>query len=275
MDWSKPPDQEMSLMKHYRIETICAVSILAVGLAMMCHELAHVLTGQIAGGSPTLMTATEVQGNFEALSSTGLVALGISGFVINTLFCILGWWILNHKNATAELHLCAWYFFSINGMILTTAMISETMAGFGDWMTILDQLPATTLLRMLVGFAGLVGLILFVRLSGYQLAGILPNGSPSQRFTEARRIVLFGALASTFLVLGGSVANPIGTLRSVLLALGAGLVPFIPLIFSTRFVPKVSADTRTSWSAKRWPWILASIAVTSLMWLFVGPGITF
>lgn len=98
-------------MEHYKITTICISSVLAIGLAMMCHELAHVFAGSLAGGSPTLITSTEVRGDFEARSPAGFVAFGIAGSVVNALFCGFRWWLLERRPLTAELQLFSWLFF--------------------------------------------------------------------------------------------------------------------------------------------------------------------
>ena len=143
-----------------------------------------------------MMTSTEVRGDFDALSPAGFVALGVSGSVVNVLFCTLGWWVLSHRPVTAELQLSAWFFFAVNGMIVTTAMLGESLAGFGDWMTILRPFPATAYLRGLVAILGTVALIFMVRRSGAALARLVPPGEPQDRTAEARRIVLVGAAAA-------------------------------------------------------------------------------
>jgi hypothetical protein len=260
-------------MSRFKTTTICAASILTVGFAMMFHEAAHVLAGKWAGGMPTLITSTEVKGNFDNLSPAGFVALGSAGFIINILFFALGLWGLNRKHASSELRLGAWFFFVVNGMIVTTAMLSESLVGFGDWMTILNPYTNTTFLRVVVVSIGTLGLIFMVRRSGALLAKIIPPGEPTQRIAEARRIILIGAVAATVLVLGASIVNPIGTTRSVLLALGAGLVPFIPAFFGTRFVSRYSSENMELYEHGGWLLYLAAGLTTVVIWFIVGPGI--
>jgi len=260
-------------MSRYKTATICAAAILTVGFAMMFHEAAHVLAGKWAGGIPTLITSTEVKGNFDNLSPIGFVALGIAGFIVNLLFLALGVWVINYKHVSSELQLTAWFFFVVNGMIVTTAMLSESFVGFGDWMTILNLFPNTTFLRVVVAMLGMLGLIIMVRRSGALLAKIIPLSDPQQRIKEARRIVLLGAVAATVLVLGGSIANPIGTTRSVLLALGAGLIPFIPAYFGTRFVSRFPFENMELQASGGWFLYLAAGLTTIVIWFIIGPGI--
>jgi len=260
-------------MERHRNVTIFATSVLTVGLAMMLHEAAHVLAGSLVGGTPTLMTSTEVQGNFDSLSPTGFVALGIAGFIINILFCSLGWWVLRRKPASAELQLTAWFFFVVNGMILVLGMFGESLLGYGDWMTILGHIPGMTILRAVFTILGAIGIFFMVRLSGAMLAKLIPPGEPQERTTEARRIVLLGAIAATILVFGSSITNPIGTTRGILLALGAGLGPFIVAMFGTRFVSRFQSENTEPQTTGVWPWYLAAGVTTFVMWFVAGPGI--
>jgi len=181
--------------------------------------------------------------------------------------------VINYKHVSSELQLTAWFFFVVNGMIVTTAMLSESFVGFGDWMTILNPFPNTTFLRVVVAMLGMLGLIIMVRRSGALLAKIIPLSDPQQRIKEARRIVLLGAVAATVLVLGGSIANPIGTTRSVLLALGAGLIPFIPAYFGTRFVSRFPFENMELQASGGWFLYLAAGLTTIVIWFIIGPGI--
>lgn len=252
---------------------ICASSALAVGIALMAHESAHVLAGRIAGGSPTLLTSTEVQGDFDSLSPAGLVALGVSGSLANVLLCGLGAWALGRGPAIAEVRLSAWFFFAVNGMLVSTKMMAEPLIGVGDWMTVLKPLSGTTLLRALVAALGSAGVIFMVRRSGRALAGLVPPSPPERRPAEGLRIVSIGAVAAVVLVLGASVASPVGTSRAFVLALGGGLGPFIPMYFGVRFVARTPVDAPDALAPGGWPWLLATGVVVAVLWFGFGPGI--
>jgi hypothetical protein len=261
-------------MERHRIATIAATSVIAVGLGTMCHEQAHVWVGRLVGGTPTLLTSTEVKGNFDSLSPAGFAAFGAAGSIVNLAFCAIGWWILRRRPASAESRLFGWYFFGVNGMYVTTKMVGEPLAGFGDWMTILHRLPALPLLRGLAAILGLAGLAFMVRRSGAELARLIPPGEPAERNREALRILLLGAIAAGVLLLGGSVLNPVGPVRAIPLALGAGLGPFVALAFGLRFVGRVPS-TRPPGTMKSnpWPWSLAAAAIALVLWFLVGPGV--
>lgn len=260
-------------MARYKITTICISALITIGLATLCHELGHVIAGRMAGGMPTLITSTEVKGNFDTLSPAGFVVLGISGSVVNVLFCVLGWWLLRRTSPVAEMQLFAWFFFAVNGLLVVTAMLTEALVGFGDWMTILQGLPAAGVLRALVVLLGLVGTIFMVRRSGATLGRLIPDGEPQQRTAEARRIVLVGAVASSILMLGSSVLSPVEAARAMLLSLGATLGPFIPMIFATRFVAKIPSENNSPTTSGGWPWFLAVGLLVIIIWFIVGPGI--
>ncbi len=260
-------------MKRHAVTAIVAASVLAVGIAFMAHESGHAVAGSLAGGSPTWLTATEVQGDFEGLSPTGFVALGASGSLANALFCFLGWCGLRRKSATAELRLSAWFFFAVNGMLLAMKAIGEPVAGWGDWMTILRPFGTPMPLRIAVAALGAVALVFLVRRSGDDLAKLLPPGESAQRVTEARRVVWIGAVAAGVLALGANVANPVSTTRGLLLGLAAGLGPFFPMIFAARFASRVAPRDDCRPAIAKWPWLGAAGATTAIMWFVFGPGI--
>jgi hypothetical protein len=260
-------------MKHYGLVSICIASVLTVGLAIVCHEAAHILAGLLAGGTPTLWTPTEVRGDFTSLSPAGFVALGVSGSVVNVVLGALGWWMLQQSSKTGERQLLAWFLFAVNGMLVTTKMMGEPIAGFGDWMTVLRPLPATTALRLVVAVLGFAGVAVMVRRTGPALAALVPPGEARERVAEARRILVVGAVASTILVLGSCVMSPIATTRATLLALGAGLGPFIPMLFGLRFVRRVPSSLTAPLERGGWLWPVAAGATVIAIWFVIGPGI--
>jgi len=260
-------------MKSYKIGAIAASAVLTISLAAMCHEAGHVLAGRMAGGSPTLITATETKGDFDALSPGGFVALGISGSLVNVLFAALGWWALRRRPETAEGRLTAWFFFGVNGMIAALKMMGEPMMGFGDWMTILRPFPALGTTRIVAALAGTAAVAFMVRRSGRELSGLVPAGDPPRRRAEALRIISLGGLASSGLLLMASAMSPLGLTRATLLALGAGLGPFVALVFGVRFVAGAEPPSREDARPGGWPWYLGAAAATALLWFVVGPGL--
>jgi hypothetical protein len=260
-------------MERHKMVMIGASSLIVVGLAMVVHECAHVVAGMLAGGTPTLLTATEVKGDFDSLSPAGFVSFGFSGTLINLLFCALGWWGLNRASASAEFRLAAWILFSVNGIIVGTETLFETVAGWGDWATILNPLPGTLMLRVVFAILGAAFLIFMVKRSAATLATLVQPGEPRQRVAEARRIVLIGAIAAAVLVVGGNIFNPVGSTRGVLLGLGAGVGPFALMMLGARFVGRFPSTEAPQPVKRVWPWLAAGIATTLVTWFVFGPGI--
>lgn len=257
--------------RHHPV-AIGASSIFTVGTAMIFHELAHAAAGWMAGGSPTLVTATEVRGDFASLSPAGFAALGVSGSLVNVLFCVVAGWVLARRSISADLRLGAWFVFAFNGMLVATKMMAEPLAGFGDWMTVLRRMPMATFGRGLVTAAGTAAVVFMVRRSGKALAQLVPDAAPARRRAEALRIVLAGAAAAAMLLLGSAVAVPGEKSRGILLALGV-LGPFIPMLFTARIVPRHPASDASAPARTRWPWVVAAGITAALLWFVFGPGL--
>lgn len=220
-----------------------------------------------------MLTATEVLGDFSMLTPAGFVALGASGFAVNVLFCGLGWWALGRKSATTEFRLTAWFFFAVHGLLLATSTVLQPVLGWGDWMTILRPHLATATVRISVALLGAAVMIVMVRRSGASLATVVRSREPSQRVKEARQIVLVGAAAAVVLSLGCGVASPLGATRGVLVGVGAGMGPFVPMFFGTRFVSRTPPGNADPPTKRRWTWLLAAGANTLILWFVFGPGI--
>ena len=70
---------------------------------------------------------------------------------------------------------------------------------------------------------------------------------------------------------GAPLSPSLGAARGVLLALGAGLGPFVPMMFATRFAARISgAGNGVSGG---WPWFVAPAVTLVVMWFVFGPGI--
>lgn len=255
---------------------IWAVAVVATGLAMECHEWAHVVAGRAAGGHPTLITTTETKGDFSSLTAPGFVALGGSGFAANLVLALLGWWILRRRPLDSGTRLFGWFTLSINLVIIGMGMLAEAAAGFGDWMTILQPWPGSGILRLVVTVLGVGLCITAVRVAGRTMGGaLLPDGDRPRRRAEALRIVLHGAAAATLLALGGALAYSREPTRSTLLGVGASLGPFLLLLSGVRHALRVPADAEAPALRPASPlWFVAALAVTGIMWVVLGPGVT-
>jgi hypothetical protein len=261
-------------MKKYQPVTIVFASIITVGFALMAHEFGHLVVAWCTKSTPTLITAVEVRGDFETLSPAGFVALGISGSLVNFLFLVLGGVMLSQNPANRGTQLAAWYLFAFNGVLLTSKMLIEPIAGFGDWMTILRPFPATNVLRGMVAVLGFLGIIFFIRRSGAALAPFLSERDANLRAKEARQIISLGGIGAIILVAGAALASPQDMTRAILLYLGAGVGPFFPLVFSIRHASKHPKYFAEHSAGPLWPWAATAGIVMILMWFVIGPGIS-
>lgn len=139
-------------------------------------------------------------------------------------------------------------------------------------MTILRPLHDAMAARILVAIAGTIGVAFMVRRSGRTLGRIVATGDAADRRTEAVRIILAGAITSRIMVLGGSLANPVGTARGQ--PAGARCGPRTVRMLGVRFVATTPSAIDEPVEAGR-SWLpVAAILVVLLLWFIVGPGVT-
>jgi hypothetical protein len=251
-----------------------STSAIAVSLAIMLHETFHFLTSVLLGANPSGITAFELLGNFDGLTPAGLIALGVSGSVANLLLLLVGWLILTKRALSSSSGLAAWYLFSFNGMLITTKMMGESIFGFGDWITVAQNMPDAMVFRGAVLLISAIGIVLMVRLSGKYLVFLLPYSDTRSRVVRAIRIIIVGALTSAVLVLVAALLRPIGTERDILLAFGAGVAPFVPLMFVARVVARSKHTGEVIGDRIGWILTLAAFLCAMIFWIGFGRGIS-
>jgi hypothetical protein len=249
-------------------------SAVSVSLALMLHESFHFLASALLGSAPTLITAFEMLGSFGDLTRMGLIVLGISGSVANVLLLSVGWSMLIKPTPSLNTKLAAWYLFSFNGMLITTKMIGESIFGFGDWITVAQNMSDPMIVRGAVLVLGVLGVVLMVRLSGKYLGSLLPGSDAKHNGARAIRIISIGALTSGAMVFVAAALRPVGIERTILLAIGAGLAPFVPMGFAVRVVGNSRLNGGADYGREGLILPFAAILCTLIFWLGFGRGIS-
>lgn len=265
---------DVSVREHAPL-AVGSVAILVIGLSFGLHEGAHALVGWLLGGHPTLVTATEVRGDFSSLSRTGFILFGASGMIVNTVLAVGALLILRWRRPDGNWGLFWWLLFAFGGTLVATKTLMEPAAQWGDWMTILRRLPEGNIPRRLALISGLLGIVVMVRTSASALSPLLLSTELSARRREARRIVLLGALAAGVFATGSGVGSEVGAMRGILLGLGGAVGPLVVLLLATRRVS--STPGQSSLPSRAEPtrgWLMAAGVMIVVTWLVMGPGIS-
>ncbi len=244
--------------------------------AVALHELGHALAGYAVGGQPTLISSTDVRGDWGDVGALDVMLLGVSGSLVNWLLAILGivWYRRSADSSGAKLF--PWLLITVNGFLAATYMIVSPLFGFGDWMTILWRFEPQLILRVFVVVIGANVTLAWFGLVAKWLGHIVAAVPESQRVEVAGRLVRTVWLTGGVVSGAAALWSPTGVLRALLLALlgsmGATflMLPAARLARSHRW-----ANATTAWTGvrPRIGWIGMGLLSAAIFIFVFGPGI--
>jgi hypothetical protein len=268
------PD-ELTLHRIH-IPTVVAMACVAYASAVALHELGHALAGYAVGGRPTLISSTDVRGDWGDVGALDFVLLGVSGSLVNWLLAILGivWYRRSGDSSRAKLF--PWLLISVNGFLAATYMIVSPLFGVGDWMTILRRFEPQLILRIFVVVIGANVTLAWFGLVAKWLGHIV-IGVP-----ESRRVEIAGRLAMTAWLTGGAVTgaaalwSPIGVPRALLLAVLSSMGATFLMLPAARLAKSPRwANATTAWNGigPSLGWIGIGLLSAAVFIFVFGPGI--
>ena len=219
------------------VVAIAAVAIVAFAPTVALHEAAHAVAGIAAGGHPTLMSSTDLRGDWSALTPTGFVWLGLSGSLLNWALAFLGLLAFERLDPRrSKWRLLSWLILTANGLIAAVYMTISSAVGFGDWMTILSQHPAVNILRGVASAVGLALTLAWLRLVRRTLAELVGVGPPMVVVARARRIAMVSWLTGGALAAAAALMSPLGLGWALAIAVGSTMGTTWPMLAAARSV---------------------------------------
>lgn len=235
--------------------TVVAIACVVYASAIALHELAHALTGLAVGGQPTLISSTDVRGNWENVGQLGFMALGMSGSAVNWLLAVLGIIWIQRARPRSSARFFPWLLLAVNGFIPSVYMVASPLLGFGDWMTILSRFQHQLILRVFIAIVGINVAFAWFALVSRWLTRIVAGVPEGRRIPLARRLTLTSWLTGGVLAVAAALLSPLGLPRALLIAAGSTL--------GTTFL--ILPAARLAESARR--------RVAPTIWDGVGPGL--
>jgi len=253
------------------LATAIAIAWIVYAVAVVLHEAAHYVAGLLVGGTPTLLSTTDLRGTWAGVSAAGMVAIGASGSAVNVVLAAAGWLLARSRPRSAALRWLAWLLVAVNGFLVGLYMIVSPALDFGDWNTILRSFPWHTALRVVFVAIGVVATLRCFRLVRRLAAGAVPGlaagwGAP---------LVRIAWLAAGTLAVAAALLSPLGWRWAIPLSIGSTLGTTWPMLIAARAAAREAApdDGATLRASPAW---IAAGCVTAAVFVFVfGPGVRF
>lgn len=205
------------------VPTVVAIACVAYGASLMLHESAHALVGWMAGGRPTLISTTDVRGDWSGLSTTWFTAIGVSGSIMNWLIAAVAAWLAGTGRGSAGTRWAAWLLLAINGFIPSMYMIVSPLFRFGDWDTVLRRWPGALGWRALVAVIGIGSSWWWTRVAAGRLSGLIGVPPGASRVALIHRLVMTSWASGGVLAAAAAALSPLGPLWAVGIGVGSSL----------------------------------------------------
>lgn len=258
--------------------TVAAIGIVAYVVALTLHEVAgHLVPAVLLGGSPELVTTTDVRGDWSALSAGELRLVAAGGSVVNLAVAALcGIRLTSPARLDGRHRYFLWLLAAVSAYIPGTYLIASPILGFGDWATFVRELEPGWLWRALLVVAGL-GLCLLA--TGALLRGLEPFLGRRQPARDARARVLtrLPYLAGGLVACAAAVPSPLGLDWSMAIAAGSSLGTTWWLFGMRSWIPAAPSEDELSpppvQIVRSRAWLLAGILAAVVFIGVLGPGI--
>ena len=256
------------------LPTVAAAGILVYATALMAHELAHALVGQLVGGTPTLVSSTGTRGDWSTLGAPGILAVGVSGSLANLVLAVSGWTVARRgRGAPTAVTALGWLLFAVNAWIPVTRLVVSPALDIGDWSTVVSAFPAQGPLRASLTVAGLFLVALLWKETAPSLARTVGGGSRAGREARARRLVRAAWLSGGVIALVASLLGPLDASWAVAVGAGSTLGTTWPILPAAARVTEHPVPGRPL-RLPRTPWLLLAGTIAGLVLVLVfGPGL--
>lgn len=260
----------------HHLPTTAALAVVTYASALMLHEIGHALAGAAVGGTPTLISSTDLRGDWSSVSTPGFLLIGISGSLVNWILAGLGLILLRRKTpASAHLKFLAWLLLAVNGFMASVYMVVSPLLGFGDWATLLGRLSARWPLRLVTALVGGVLTLWWFRLSARWLACLVAGAGVEARLGTARALVASSWCTGGVLSIMAALFSPLGLAWAVPIAVGSTLGTTWPLLPAARSAAEQGCEEPVGLNgiSRSWAWQLGAVAVGLVFVFGFGPGI--
>ena len=268
---SAPRTKEMAAnpLQKDDVVTICAISVIAFGIADMLHEgVGHAAIALLTGSTSGVLSTVAWSSPFDSR----LVAAG--GTLVNIAAAILFWLALRGAKTTSVntrffLLICS----AFNLFDGTGYFFFSGVTNFGDWAVVIDGLNPHWLWRTGLVVAGMAAYIVAVRIVGSAL--VRNVGISLSDSTRLTRMTIFPYMSAVALATAAGLMNPLGLALVLESALPSTAGANCGLLWMKYYVPKrVIPEVRSEAIVRSYAWIGSAAAITLVFIFVLGRGIT-
>lgn len=253
--------------------TVIGVAAVVFATAIGLHEAGHAAAAWSVGGNPSLVSSTDVQGDFESVSRLGILWIGVAGSLVNWVVAVGSLALLaSVRDGSASFF--AWLSAAVNGLIPAVYMVVSPLLGFGDWISVLGRFQPELSLRLLTAAIGLGLGLAWYRLCARRLEPLLAGLLPAERRGRAGKLATTSWLTGGGLALTAALFSPLGLAWALPIAAGSTLGTTWPLFLMSRAAAaRVGPHGRAVPIGPSRGWSAAGAAVGLAFVALLGPGV--
>jgi hypothetical protein len=241
--------------------TIISMAVLAIAASSLLHEgLGHGLTAYLRGDIPTMLTSNHL----DDIRPDRLV--DAAGTLVNIAAGLLAMLASTLSRRHTNLRYFFWLLGSFNLMDAAGYFLFSGILGIGDWQAVIEGLPHTMALRIIMS---LVGAILYFLVVALMARLVQPYSSTNATYNTIGRLpyyaaCLFDCLAGAF--------DPLGIKLLFLSTIPATFGGLSGLMWADSLIPR-KPSTQQLTIARQPAWWVAATLIGLAFILTLGRGV--
>ncbi len=267
------------MSKQLDLLTLIAIAVIAYSVTNFLHEgVGHGGMCLLVGGHPIELTTVYFDHDDTNLTVSQNKWIAAAGSLVNLAVGFFTWGLLRSGRAfSAHLRFFLWLLMTTNLLQAGGYPLFSGFGNIGDWAKVIAGWAPHLLWRLLLVLSGVVLYFTFIVISLVELGRFI-GGSPSERKTRTRRLMLVAYFSGGISAVIAGLLNPMGLKFVFISAIsssfgGTSALAWMSEISELPRFPK--ADLPALELPGHFGWIAAGIAILIVKMLILGPGIRF
>ena len=145
-----------SLNPSIDIPTLVAISVVAYALVIIGHEvIGHGGVCLLVGGELRAVTSTDLYCSFTNAIEWKYKLMVAGGPLVNFLSVVLSLALIYNWKRNLHITYFLWVFLNLNLFLASSYLIGSPLLGFGDWNSLVSDLPLSIVWRIILSLVGI------------------------------------------------------------------------------------------------------------------------